>query len=268
MASNSRAENQYYGKYCECAVVAHLNNSPVEYNENHTFSQEEEAELFNQAKLIADYIGPYRATYLGNHTANESGDLQFNNGDIVEIKRVSAGNGTYFNTSIYYFEKFGFNFKDYMEKYGLYKVLEKLFGTVSRKNNSPVNAATSSDIRHNYKEVYESKIVPIDAKLRKHFTIDIANYFQQNPDKVYEFIMDMLNKNTITCRKTAPDRLIVLNYTKGSVKEVNLKNFTQNISTNIRATPKGLVIRNIRVVFSWQNGVGLCNPTIRVFLEE
>lgn len=268
MASNSRATNQYYGKYCECAVVACLNNSPIEYSENYTFSEKEEKELFNQAQLIADYIGPHQATYLGNHTFNESGDLRLDNGDIVEIKRVSAGNGTYFNTSIYYFEKFGFNFKEYMEKYGLYDALEESFGTVNRKNNSPVNIPTSSNIRHNYKEIYENKIVPIDINLREHFTVDIANYFQQNPNNVYEFIMDMLNKNTVTCHKAAPDRLIVLNYRKNSVREIDLVNFTKNISANIRITPKGLVIGNIRVVFSWQNGVGLCNPTIRVFLEE
>ena len=74
MASNSRAENQYYGKYRECCVVAHLNHSQVEYNENFIFTPEEKKRLFNEAKLIADFIGNHTATYLGNHTINESGD--------------------------------------------------------------------------------------------------------------------------------------------------------------------------------------------------
>lgn len=65
-----------------------------------------------------------------------------------------------------------------------------------------------------------------------------------------------------------PDRMVVLNYRKGSVHEVNLKNFQDNISTNVRITNTGLVIGNVRVAFSWQNGVGLNNPTIRVFLED
>ena len=107
MPSNSRAENQYYGKYRECCVVAHLNNSEIDYHENFVFTTEEQTRLSCEAKLIADFLGNHTATYLGNHTANESGDILLDNGEVVEIKTVSAGSGTYFNTSIYYFDKFG-----------------------------------------------------------------------------------------------------------------------------------------------------------------
>ena len=57
MPSNSRAENQYYGKYRECCVVAHLNNSEVEYHENFVFTTEEQTRLSCEAKLIADFLG-------------------------------------------------------------------------------------------------------------------------------------------------------------------------------------------------------------------
>ena len=271
MPSNSRAENQYYGKYRECCVVAHLNNTDIEYHENFTFTSEEQKRLLNEAKLIANFIGDHTATYLGNHTATESGDILLDNGEVVEIKTVSTGSGTYFNTSIYYFEKFGFNFKTYMEEYGLYDAIEQNFGSivkVSRKNNSPVSQSNSSFIRHNYKSEWEKKIVPVDEAMRIKFTQDISNYFIQHSDKVYEFISDMLNKNSITSKKTAPDRLIVLNYEKENVREIDLKHFKDNISTNIRNTDKGLVIGNVRIAFSWQNGVGLNNPTIRAYLED
>lgn len=271
MVSNSRAENQYYGKYRECCVVAHLNHNEVEYNENFIFTPEEKKKLSNEAKLIANFIGNHTATYLGNHTINESGDILLDNGETVELKSVSAGSGTYFNTSIYYFLKFNFNFKKYMEQYGLYNALEDTFGSevsINRKNNSPVSQSNSSYIRHNYKDLYETTIVPIDEKIRTKFTQDIAEYFANNPDKVYEFISDMLEKNSLTSRKTSPDRIIVLNYNKKSVREIDLKNFKDNISTTIRQTEKGLIIGNIRIVFSWQNGIGLNNPTIRVFLED
>lgn len=271
MPSNTRAENQYYGKYRECCVVAHMNHAEVDYRENYTFTTEEQKILSDEAKLIADFLGDHTATYLGNHTANESGDILLDNGDVIEIKTVSAGSGTYFNTSIYYFEKFGFDFKKYMEQYGLYDAIEVNFGSkvpVSRKNNSPVSQANSSYIRHNHKELYETTIVPVDEAMRIQFTQDIANYFTNNPDKVYEFISDVLNKNSATSKKTSPDRMIVLNYKKGTVREVDLKNFKDNISTNIRATEKGLVIGNVRVAFSWQNGVGLNNPTLRAYLED
>ena len=271
MPSNSRAENQYYGKYRECAVVACLNNSEVEYYEDFSFSEEEKKKFMKEAKIIANYLGPHTAIYLGNHTVNESGDIKLDNGEIVELKSVSAGTGTYFNTSIYYFLKFGFDFKNYMERYGLYDALNETFGdfvSISRKNNSPVNQANSSYIRHNYEDLYKRTIVPIDTIVRSNFTKDIAEYFIHNPQNIYEFISDMLMKNSGTSKKSCPDRLIIFNYRKNSIKEIDLKHFQDNISTNIKMTDNGLVIGNIRVVFSWQNGVGLNNPTIRIFLEE
>ena len=271
MPSNSRAENQYYGKYRECCIVAHLNNTDVDYHENYIFTEEEQKTLFNEAKLVADFLGNHTATYLGNHTVIESGDILLDTGDVIEIKTVSVGSGTYFNTSIYYFSKFGFNFKEYMEKYGLYDAIENNFGSivqVSRKNNSPVNQNNSSFIRHNYCSKWKEKIVPVDENMREKFTQDIANYFIQNTDKIYEFISDMLNKNSTTSKKSSPDRMIVLNYKKNTVREINLKDFKENISTNIKVTNKGLIIGNVRLAFSWQNGVGLNNPTIRVYLED
>jgi hypothetical protein len=271
MPSNTRATNQYYGKYRECCVVAHLNQSDVEYHEDYSFTAEEQKILFDEAKLIADFLGDHTATYIGNYTANESGDILLDTGDTVEIKTVSAGSGTYFNTSIYYFTKFGFDFKQYMEENGLYDAIEQSFGSmvsVSRKNNSPVNLASSSLIRHNYQNKWEEKIVPIDKIMRMKFTQDIANYFAQNPDRIYEFISDMLNKNSVTSKKSSPDRLIVLNYRNRTVREINLKTFKDNISTNIRTTDSGLVIGKVRIAFSWQNGIGLNNPTIRAYLED
>ena len=271
MPSNVKADNQYFGKYRECCVVAYLNNSEIEYNENYIFTEEEKINLSKEAKLIADFLGNHTATYLGNQTINESGDIKLDNGEVIEIKSVSAGSGTYFNTSIFYFTKFGFDFKKYMVGWGLYDALEEHFGnkiTVNRKNNSPVNQKASSFIRHNYADLYNKVIVPIDLNMRMALTKDIAEYFSTNPNKAYEFISDMLTKNSTTSKKKMPDRMIVLNYCKGSVREVNLKNFQDNISTNVRITNTGLVIGNVRVAFSWQNGVGLNNPTIRVFLED
>lgn len=271
MPSNCRAENQYYGKYRECCVVAHLNNSEVEYGENHVFSEEEKDRLFEEAKLIADFLGNHKASYLGNHTSIESGDILLDDKEVVEIKTVSSGSGTYFNTSIYYFDKFNFNFKNYMETCGLYKALEENFGEiikVNKKTNSPVTQKDSSLIRHNYQDLYKQTIVPIDSVMRTKFTQDIAKYFTDNPERIYEFISDMLEKNSLTSRKSSPDRIIILNYNTRKVREIDLKNFKENISTNIRATEKGLVVGNIRIAFSWQNGIGLNNPTIRVFLED
>ena len=83
MPSNSRAENQFFGKYRECCVVAHLNHSEVEYHENYNFTLEEKQRLSDEAKLVADFIGDHTATYLGNHTSTESGDILLDNRDVV-----------------------------------------------------------------------------------------------------------------------------------------------------------------------------------------
>jgi hypothetical protein len=269
MSKNERATNQYYGKFFETAVVAQLNNSEVEYNENYEFSPEEITKMLGQAKKVADYLGDYSAEYIGNQTALASGDIKLNNGQIIELKRVSAGTGTYFNTSIYYFSKFGFDFKNYMEKYGLYEELEKHFGKefrISRSNNSPVSQANSSSIRHKHKEQYDTYIVPVDEECRKHFLSDLADYFQNNTDKIYEFVSDMLNKNSETSQKTSPDRIIVYNYSKDVVSEINIDALKID-SSEIRTTDKGMVVGNIRVAIGWQNGNGLNNPTIRIFLQ-
>jgi phosphatidate phosphatase PAH1 len=153
----------------------------------------------------------------------------------------------------------------------LYETLEENFGdfiNISQNNNSPVNQKDSSLIRHNYKDIYEEKILPIDIAIRKKFTSDLVEYFSNNIEELYEFINDMLEKNSSTSKKTKPDRLIILNYNKKSVKEIDLKNFKNNLQFNIRNTDTGIVIGNIRIALSWQNGRGLNNPTIRVFLEE
>lgn len=55
MSSNVKADNQYFGKYRECCVVAYLNNSEIEYNENYIFTEEEKKSLSKEAKLIANF---------------------------------------------------------------------------------------------------------------------------------------------------------------------------------------------------------------------
>lgn len=271
MPSNNRDDNQYYGKLFESAIISELNNTPLDYKENFSFDDNTISQITMEAQQIAKYLGNHKAVYTGDKTATASGDILLDDGTSIEVKRVSSGTGTYFNTSIFYFLKFGFDFKEYMLKFGLYEALEQSFGelvNVNRNNNSPVSAKNSSLIRHNYNEIYTSSIIPIDNKMRMAFTKDIAAYFKANPQDLYLFLTDMLTKNTETSQKSAPDRLLVFNYNKNTITELDLRTFYNNIDSNIRITEKGLVIGNIRLAFSWQNGNGLNNPTIRVFLLE
>ena len=57
MSSNSRAENQYYGKYRECCVIAHLNHAEVEYLENYDIPEKERKDIFEKSKIVSNFIG-------------------------------------------------------------------------------------------------------------------------------------------------------------------------------------------------------------------
>ena len=170
--SNNKAENQYYGKFLECCVVAAMNNNEeVEYKEDHIFTEDEQSEFFEEAEQIANYLGKSTAIYIGNKTSNEKGDIYLpNTNEYVEIKRVSSGTGTYYNTSIYYLNKFGFNFHEYMEKFGLIKTLKENFAnfvSISEQNNSPLTQKESHYIRNNINTsiLYKEIICPLDKKM-------------------------------------------------------------------------------------------------------
>lgn len=79
----NKANNQYYGKYTECCVVANLNGEDVVYNENYDeFTEKEKINMFNDGKIIAEYLGDHTATYCGNHTGTAAEklilDMDFN----------------------------------------------------------------------------------------------------------------------------------------------------------------------------------------------
>ena len=276
MPSNVKADNQYFGKYLEKATVEHINNSgiivdPTKYEDlvGYIFSDEEIITLNKEAEKIAEYIGKDRhATYIGNHTSTECGDIFLSDNTYIELKRVSSGSGTYHNTSIYFFKDFGYDFKDYMTRFGLYDTIEKYFPSVSvsKTNNSPVNRQTSSFIRHSNNEEGKQAIIRADEEMRMVFVKDIAQYFKDNPDMAYNFVKNMFNKVRLRTRESyKPDRFIVYNYDKNTITEINLQNMAVN-AANIQTTALGLIIGPMRMQIGWQNGIG-CNPTIRVFIR-
>lgn len=264
MKVNKREENQYFGKYFENAICCVINNEPFFNPTEFEFTEEELTQLQNDAKVAAKYLGGKVAKWVGNETANKDCDIILD-GKHLEVKRVTGGTGTYFNTSIYYFEKFGFNFKDYLNKYGIYEAIEKIGYKPNRKNNSPVAPKISSEIRHKHKDEYEKYVLPADEITRSYFQNDIINYFNNNNEAALEFFMDMLNKNSKTSKKGKPDKIIVFNYKKQDIFELDVKEFFAT-KTKFRYCDKSIIINNIRFSLSWQNGLGLTNPTIRVFL--
>ena len=110
----------------------------------------------------------------------------------------------------------------------------------------------SSYIRHNFTKLYNDKIVPADEKIRKIFINDIIEYFKNNEKDLYVFINDMITKNTSTSKKTPPDKIIVFNYNKNMITELDWKQFINKKVENIIVNDKGFVINNnIRIQISW-----------------
>lgn len=278
MPSNIKADNQYFGKYFEIAIVEKLKGNknvpnPKDYDDvkDYNFSDQDLITLNKQAEKLQHYIGEVStANRVGNHTVSGIGDIVLNDKITVEVKRVSVGSGTYHNTSVYYFTEFGFNFKDYMAMFKLRETIEKYFPevNVNYKNNSPVNQETSHLIRHSNKiEEYEI-IKKIDEKMRLQFVNDIVTFFRNNPDKAQIFYKDMIEKRKISQQKeTIVDRFIVYNYNKDTINEININNIKTNPIDTIYVNDFGFCLGGLRIQIGWQNGNGLNNPTIRVFLK-
>ena len=255
--------NQHYGKFFESAVSSYINGVENYYND-FDFPAEDIEFMKKDAEKCAHYIHGNTCKWVGNHTISEDCDIIVDNKRHIELKYVSSGNGTYFNTSIYYFTKFGFNFKDYMNKAGLYEAIEQVGFTPNKKNNSPVNQKVSSEIRHNFSSEYKKFIIPAEELARNLFISDVVDFLTNNPTYKYEFISDMLSKNSITCTKTVPDEIIVYNYNTKKIFNIDLN--SQIKTGNLNNTNKGIKIDDIRIAIGWQNGNGLNNPTLRVFL--
>lgn len=270
---NEKKDNQYYGKYFEYLVSCILNKElPCLSAEQWGVATEDGLIIEKEAREVAAFLGPHRCLHTGLHTGNAEADLVLDNGQTIELKRVSSGSGTYYNTSIYHLTKYGFDFKDYLREFGLYDALRDNFLglTVSEKNNSPVSMADSSKIRHQFSSIYTEKICPIDAAARGALVQDLRKYFVGHPDDFYSFVSDMLYKQSLTSHKKKPDRIVVYNYKKHNISEINLTDIIANLSTySCQNTDAdfSILAGPLRFVFSWQNGCGLNNPTIRTFLR-
>ena len=126
---NAKKDNQYYGKYFEYLVACILNKElPCLSAEQWGVAGEDGLAIEKEAHEVATFLGPHQCFHTGLHTGNADADLVLDNGQTIELKRVSSGSGTYYNTSIYHMMKYGFNFKDYLREFGLYDSLkDKLF---------------------------------------------------------------------------------------------------------------------------------------------
>ena len=281
---HNKGNNQYFAEYMEKAVCAIINKTEIINDTGYPFTEKDMILMNKQANywVKRDFPYAYKATYLGRKTVTADCDIIINDTEHVELKYVSEGNGTYLNTSLYYFTQFGFNFHDYMENMGYLDLLTTIFGDkiVKRNNNSPVNEEISSSFRKSHPDIYKNDILPADKKVRQNFVNDLINYFKQpeHYNDLQTFGHQMVTKETPTSQKRNPDVVSVYGYKDDVIRRIYpdqiLKpnepiSITQEESFNRnKETIFSIKLNNIiRVQIGWQNGTGLNNPTIRVFIE-
>lgn len=259
-----KENNQYYGKYFENAICDVINNNKIENKTGFSFPQQDISEMNEDAFLCAKFIRGNKATWVGNKTTKMNCDAIIDNVH-TEIKYVSAGSGTYFNTSLEYLTTLGFpSYREYMKE-DVYPFLEKYFGEKIYENISPVSQEESHWFRNTYPTEYK-KLTTLDKKARTKYVSDLYTYFKNNPAILSRFISDCLSKKN--SGKTPPDRLVIFNYRKKDCRIIDkdtILSLTQN--KIFKKNQLSLIFDKLRISIGWQNGNGLNNPTLRVFIK-
>lgn len=266
MMKISKKDNQYYAEFFERAVNAAINGESFTGEEvSYSFTEEDKNIMKEDAQALAVEINGKESKYIGRATSNESGDLRVD-GKNIELKYVGQGKaGTYFNTSIYYFEKHDKkSFKEFMREGGLYDALRGYGLNPSEDNNSPVSKSEGDNFRHNNPTAYK-QIAELDKQIRANYVDYIFSEMKADPDFAWKFVSDMLSKEE--AGKTIPDVIYAYNYkddsitkiTKEEISSMGKKSFSKSGKFSIKSG-------NVRMTLAWQNGSGLNNPTIRVFI--
>ena len=261
----SKINNRHYGQFFEQALESTINREVVINKTEFVFPAGDEATMASHAAQLADYLNATSAKRVGNQTSNESCDLYIDEEE-VELKYVGSGSGTYFNTSMEYTTLLGFeSYHDYLVKVGYIAKLKSLFGDmVSETNISPVSNANSSYIRNNHTSIY-NRLAKWEGTIRKIYVRKFYEFLLENPTAKAQFISDMITKNA--SGKHIPKRLIVFNHSKETITEYTREKLTKLTENDIiELNGYSITFGGVRVTFAWQNGTGLNNPTIRVFI--
>lgn len=262
----TKKNNQYYAQYIEEAVVAIINNQPIVNNvKNFTFKTWEIDIMNEDAAAIASYLNATSAEYMGRKTSTASCDIIADDKEI-ELK-YSKGNSTYYNTSITYFDQFGLvPFKQYMIDYGVLPFLATYFGDKVYDNISPVSAKEGSDWKEKNPEAYK-QLISIEAKARNAYVTQVFEYLSKDESRVKYFAEQMLTKEN--SGKHTPDFVIIYHHDTDKIIEFT-KDEILAMMTNSSIIRSGYSFKfnGFRTTIAWQNGTGLNNPTIRVYLDK
>lgn len=272
---NKKADNQWFGKGFEQAIYIVFNKLPQINPYPHYIDDDNWIDMINDAFI---FISQYdevitSCEWIGNKTKTEDGDLIINNKK-VEVKRVSENKGTYLNTSWKNCaDKYGFelNSQKFLQENNLYTELEKQFGknTFDTENASPFTQDQSSKIQKEHPEWYK-KYSKLESVAREKIVTKVVTKLKNNDDLTAIFLGDIISKNI--SNKKMPEKLVVYNYIKKAITfnydNKTLKYMNKDYSVTQSSRQKlGFSIGNFRIQIGWQNGAGLNNPTVRVFIK-
>lgn len=235
-------------------------------------------------------------TQCGRHTMSGTGDIDLGNGQTAEAKFVSAGTGTYHQTSVSYLSShlglIPYTGADsYLYQTGYYAELDEIFsryglGTVNHSGTSPVSRKKASDIAHNCPEAAQ-EIRILETEYRYNYLSYVREQLAADPALLIKFYTDMLSKVKVSKggqHAHIADYLIVGNHRTRNVITYNLPalvdealneaaDYTANdmlYDENTRTTDdvdtSTFNLGAICITMSWKNHVGLNNPALYVFL--
>lgn len=265
MLKIEKKNNRFYSSFVEQNICSYINKEEIKELQDFNFTPEEKNIMLNDCLNIANYLQGKKAIHIGTHTSKANGDIDLD-GQIIELKYVGSGSGTYYNTSIQYFSTIGLkSYKDYLVENCYLDFLEKVTGIKPHNNNSPYSLEVANNIRKNTPNVY-NLIIKAEKKLRADYTTYIIAQLSNNLELSYKVYYDMLNKTY--GNKQLPDRMIIYNYISKTLNDIKTNDLVQSkdLITPLKSGAYSIKLGNLRLTLGWQNGTGLNNPTIRVFL--
>lgn len=219
--------------------------------------------------------------HIGTETKNQLGDILINNEISVEIKYLnSVGLGTYHNSTLSYFDrKLKLkSYKDFLKENNYYSFVNGLLKEnnliANIENSSPFTIEESKIIRKQLKDKYVD-IKNYEEKIRTSYVNYLYKELINNKELINILIFDLINKITFSKDnynyKGIVDYYIVFLENKNKIITIKKESLEElkNKKIEIQKTDKSIVIKDLfRIVPGWQNGTGLNNATIRIFLDE
>lgn len=249
----TKAVAQYYSSFVEQAVCGVLGDTS-------NISSQHVPELLEDARKIRESLPFPVYEYIGNYTSKENGDFRDELGNVYELK-YGTGVGTWYNTSMSYGETLGFDsFIDYQGDYR--KIIEDN-GYDVLAGISPVSVSVSKQIRK-VAPLYEA-IKQVEKPARDRYVSDLYHFLVRTSQSA-RFASDLISKHN--SGKELADYLVLFNYVDKTTQVLDIKNIasTSGNELGVRSATT-LSTGRFDFTFAWQNGTGLNNPTIRVFLR-